>query len=119
MISDISIYQIILGTISIFFLVQRSLRFIRKERGQSLFKLLATIIIWGSIFIFSFFPNIAHTISRNLGLGENLNTLIFSGFVFVFLLIFKLLDQIEKLERNISEIVRKEALRELNNLKNS
>lgn len=117
MISDISIYRIILGIISTFFLVERGLRFAKKERNQSFFKLLTTFVIWGSIFIFSFFPDIAHIISRNLGLGENLNTLIFSGFVFVFLIIFKLLDNIEKLERNISEIVRKEALRELNNLK--
>lgn len=116
MIQDISIYRVILGAISIFFLIERSLFYIRKENRKSFLKLLATIIIWGSIFIFSFFPTVAHMISQKLGLGENLNTLIFSGFVFVFVIIFKILNKIEKLEFNISKIVREEALEELNNL---
>jgi hypothetical protein len=35
-----------------------------------------------------------------------------TGFLFVFLIIFKLLSAIEKLEQNISELTRKEALNE-------
>lgn len=116
MILQISIYGIILGLISVLFLLTGILKFIRKEKNQSLFKLLATTIIWGGVFILSFFPNIAHIISVNLGLGENLNTLIFLGFVIIFFIIFKLLNQIEKMEHNISEIVRNEALEKLNNL---
>jgi len=117
MILQISIYGIILGIISMIFLLNGILKFIRKEKNQSLFKLLATTIIWGGVFTLSFFPDIAHIISINLGLGENLNTLIFLGFVINFLIIFKLLNKIEKMESNISEIVRNETLYKLNNIK--
>jgi hypothetical protein len=51
------------------------------------------------------------------GLGENLNTLIFIGFVAVFVMIFKIINIIERIEKNISEIVRKEALGHLEDKK--
>lgn len=114
MLDKVSIFQIILGAIALLFLINGFLKFVRSERGQTYFKLLATLFIWGNIFVFSIFPNLTHTFSRKLGLGENLNTLIFIGFVVIFAILFKLLNIIEKLERNISEIVRKQAL---NNLK--
>lgn len=110
----ISIYKMILGLISIMFLWNGISKFIRKEKYQSLFKVFSTIVIWGGILIFSFFPKISHTISNKLDLGENLNTLIFFGFVVTFIAIFKLINITEKLERNISEIVRREALNKIN-----
>jgi hypothetical protein len=113
MLLEISIYRIILGLISVIFLWNGISKFIHKENYQSVFKVLSTIIIWGSIFTLSFFPMISRTISHTLGLGENLNTLIFIGFVITFMAIFKLINITEKLERNISEIVRKDALEKI------
>ncbi|MCX6751894.1 MAG: DUF2304 domain-containing protein [Candidatus Nomurabacteria bacterium] len=115
MIFYISIYKIILGLLSIYFIIEKIWRFYKKK--QSLFKSFLMVVIWSFVFLFSFFPDITHAISKYLGLGENLNTLIFLGFVVIFLFIFHLLDDIEKLESDISEIVRKEALRGLNNIK--
>lgn len=108
-----SIYQILLGFISAIFLFGSLLKYFSKERNQSFFKFFASIAIWGSLFSFALFPEVAYIISEKIGLGENLNTLIFIGFVIVFIAIFKLLSIVERLERNISEIVRKEALSRL------
>lgn len=105
--------QGVLVLISLFFLGNRIVKYIRKERTQTVFKLLLTIIIWGGILFTSLFPELVHTVSRNLGLGENLNTLIFFGFVVVFVILFKLLSSFESLERQLTELVRKEALKEI------
>lgn len=110
---SLSIFQILLALISIFFLASGILKFTKRMKSQTVFKLSLTIVIWGSILSFSLFPKEAQKISSSLGLGDNLNTLIFIGFVVIFIIIFKLLSIIEKLERNISEIVRKEALGKL------
>lgn len=107
-------YQIFLAIIAVFFLISGLSKFLRGERSQTLFKLLITYCIWGSILVISIFPNASYALSRFLGLGQNLNTLIFIGFVILFIIFFKLLAIIERLEQNISEIVRKEALEKLN-----
>jgi hypothetical protein len=109
--NNISIYQIILTLISLFFIMSQSVRFLKRESGQSFFKFIVLELIWISILLLTLFPDISRTISYTLGFGDNLNTLIFIGFVVVFIIIFKLLNIVEKLERNLSEIVRKEALK--------
>jgi len=111
----VSFYQIILAAVAIAFMYTGLVKFIRKEKKQTIIKLLATIFIWGSVLLFAIFPRLPHIVSRDLGFGENLNTLIFVGFVVVLMIIFKLLTIIERLERDISEIVRKEALKKLSN----
>ena len=110
----ISIYQIILGLIALIFIINGILRFAKGEKYQTLFKLFSTLLIWGVIFVFSIFPEFSHFISTKIGLGENLNTLIFIGFVMLFIIIFKLLNTVENLERDITEIVRNEALNKIN-----
>ncbi len=47
------------------------------------------------------------------GIEDNINAVIITGFLLVFLLIFKLLSAIEKIEQNVSELTRREALSHL------
>jgi len=98
---------------SIYSIGRRIVGFIRKEQGQSLFKLMMTVSIWGGISYVAFFPVQIRQISRQLGFGENLNTFIFFGFVVVFVIFFKLLSILEKNERLLTEIIRKEALKDI------
>lgn len=109
-----SFYQIILAIIAIIFLLTGLVKFAGQQRSQTFFKFIVTLIVWGGILMFSVSPRTSYTVSELLGLGQNLNTLIFIGFVVIFIIIFRLLNVIERLERNISEIVRKEALEKLN-----
>lgn len=111
MIISYSLYKIGIILLSLFFISSRAVRFFRKETSQSFFKFLTTILIWTAISLLAAFPPLARFITKTLGMGENLNTLIFIGFIILFILIFKLISLIEKIERNITEIVRKEALR--------
>jgi hypothetical protein len=105
--------QIILSAIAIGFLFNGIKKFINKERSQSFLKFSLTVIVWTGILFAAMFPNDVHIFTERLGLGQNLNTLIFIVFVLVFMIIYRLLATIEKIEQNISEIVRKEALSKL------
>jgi hypothetical protein len=113
--SNLSIPQMILTLVALFFLLKALLKFAKKERSQTFFKLFANVIIWGGIMLFSLFPKLTHIFSEKLGFGQNLNTLIFIGFVIVFMILFKIINILERTERNISEIIRKEALKEIEN----
>lgn len=110
---NITVYQIILGIISLVVIGNRLLRFVRRETSQSVFKLLTVVGVWGIIGGIAFYPEIAHIIRRTLGFGDNFNTLIFIAFVILFVLFFRLLSIVEKLENHITEIIRKEALKDI------
>lgn len=112
-IPGISIYRLILGIASVGFLAEQLYRIIRRNDHTSFTRRFGIVLVWSGILLFSFFPDTARIISLRLGLGQNLNTLIFSGFVIVFLIVFKLIDKVERLDRNLTEIVRQEALEKL------
>ena len=105
-----NIYRVLLVLLSAFIIGHRIFRYLRKEKSQSFFKVLSTIIIWLPIGIISYNPEFAYYVSGKLGFGENLNTLIFLAFIIVFAILFKLLGLIENIEKNLTEVVRKEAL---------
>jgi hypothetical protein len=89
------------------------MRFIWKEKTQTFFKLVTTLIVWGGVLYTSLFPKEVHSLSTRMGFGENLNTLIFFGFVVVFVIIFRLLAVIERTESQLTDLVRKIALKDL------
>lgn len=109
------IFRIIMAVVAGGFLLNAWLKFIRRERSQTIFKLSANSLIWLGIIIFSLFPQATHSISQKLGFGESLNTLIFIGFVIIFMILFKVITMIERIEKNISEMVRNESLNPLRN----
>lgn len=112
---NLSLLQIILATLSLVMILQGIMRYAKRVQGQTFFKVSLSTILWTGILTFTLFPASSHFITKNLGFGENLNTLIFIGFVVTFFIIAKIIRVIEKIEQNISEIVRKEALEKLNN----
>lgn len=108
-----SFFQFILVVISALFLFSGLWKFVRKGQSQTFFKVSYTTLIWGSVLTLSIFPDLMREMSMKFGLGENLNTIIFIGFVLVFIAIFKLLNSIERIEQTISGLVRKEALKDM------
>lgn len=110
---NITTLSLILLIFSLYSIIERIVRYIRREQNQSTFKLIATIFIWGGITYIAFFPIRVRQFSERLGFGDNLNTLIFFGFIVVFFVLFRLLSILEKNERLLTEIIRKEALKDL------
>jgi hypothetical protein len=107
------ILRAVLVLVSLYQLSTRTIAFISRKRSQTLFKLVLVYIVWGSIGLLSVFPGLSFTISETFGLGENLNTLTFLGFFIVFLIIFRILRTVETLESTITDLVQKDALRNI------
>jgi hypothetical protein len=70
-------------------------------------------VIWGGMLLIALFPNVTIALANIVGLQGNINAVIMTGFILIFLIIFKLFSAIERLEQNISELTRKEALKEI------
>lgn len=109
----IPLVNLVLVLVSGLFLIKGVIKFFKREERQTFFKLFSYLVIWGSIMVFGLFPSSSRSVSQFLGFGDNLNTLIFCGFIVVFMALFKLVNSVEHLEQNFSEIVRREALQKL------
>lgn len=112
------LYQIIVSVIAVVMIFQGVKNFIRGKSGQTVLKLSARIAVWGGMAFIALYPAFTITLAKIVGLEGNVNAVILTGFLLVFLIIFKLLSAIERLEQNISELTRKDALKEINNGQN-
>ena len=112
MYSNLQLYQIVVVMISSVMLFQGIKEFVKRETGQTVLKLLVRVAVWGGMAVIAVYPNITYTLSQIVGIEDNITAVIVTGFLFVFLIIFKLLSAIEKLEQNVSELTRRESLRE-------
>ena len=108
----IHLYQVVIVAISSVMLFQGIKEFVKREAGQTVLKLMVRLVVWGGMALIAVYPNFTWFLSKIIGIEDNINAVMLTGFLFVFLIIFKLLSAIEKLEQNISEITRKEALNE-------
>ncbi len=109
----IHLYQIVIIFISSVMLFQGAKDFFKRETGQTFLKFAVRIIVWGGMGLVAVYPNSTMYFAKIIGIEGNINAVILTGFLLVFLLIFKLLSAIEKIEQNISELTRKEALSHL------
>lgn len=92
--------------------------FFRAKKGQTFLKLFIRIFVWGGMSIIAIYPQITDDVAKIIGMQGNINAVILTGFLLIFLIIFKLLSAIEKIEQQISEVTRKETLKDLSNLIN-
>lgn len=106
----VHLYQVVVVAIASVMLFQGIKEFVKREAGQTVIKLAVRILVWGGMALVAVYPNFTWYLSKIIGIEDNINAVMLTGFLFVFLIIFKLLSAIEKLEQNISEITRKEAL---------
>ena len=107
------LYQIIIVAISASMIFQGIRNYIRGKSGQTIYKLSIRIIIWGGMAAVAIFPSLTSTLAKIIGLEGNINAVILAGFLLIFLMIFKLLSAIERLEQDISIITRKDSLKEI------
>lgn len=109
----ISLYQIIVFAVSSVMLYTGIKDFVKREAGQTFFKLSVRIAVWGGMALVAVYPDFTRVLAKIIGIEGNINAVILTGFLLIFLLIFKLLSAIEKIEQNISELTRKDTLQHL------
>ncbi len=115
---ELHIYQLLVIAISAVMIYQGVARYAKHESGQTFFKILVRVSVWGGMIAISLFPNITNVIADLIGLKGNINAVILTGFLLVFLMIFKLLSAIERLEQNITEVTRERTLESLHRERN-
>jgi hypothetical protein len=106
----VHLYQFVMVAISSVMLYVGIKEFVSRETGQTLLKLFVRLTVWGGMALIAVYPNFTLIIANVMGVVDNFNAVVMMGFLMVFLLIFKLLSAIEKIEQNVSELTRKEAL---------
>lgn len=110
---NLHLYQVAIIFVSAIMIFQGVRNSVRGKGGQTIYKLLIRIFIWGGMIVVAFFPDTLSLLAKTLGIIDNMNAVIITGFLLVFLMIFKLLSAIERLEQGLSEVTRKEALKDI------
>ena len=107
------IYQIVISIISAIMIFKGFENFLKGKEGQTLLKLSVRILVWGGMALIAIFPGFTNNLAHFIGMEGNINAVILIGFLFVFLMMFKLLSAIEQLEQSLSAVTRNEALKEI------
>ncbi|MBI5044738.1 MAG: DUF2304 domain-containing protein [Candidatus Levybacteria bacterium] len=107
----IELYKIIIVIICLVFIVDRLKKRINKEPRQSLLKIFTTLFIWGGIIIITLIPSTYDHLMQLLGAKNDKNSLVLFGFIILLVFIYKILSIIERIEKNITEIIRHDSLK--------
>ena len=82
----------------------------KKNKELSLRETIAWLIVWiGTGFIF-WFPQYTTRIANILGIGRGADLITYSAIIILAYLIFKIFIHLDRIERNITKLTRKDAL---------
>lgn len=109
---SLQLYQVVILALAAYMIYQGGAKFLKQESGQTALKFAVRVIVWGGMAAITTFPNLSNQVATTIGIEGNINAVILVGFVLVFVILFKLLGIIEQLEREVSEVIRKETLSE-------
>jgi hypothetical protein len=84
--------------------------FMKGKNHQTILKLGVRVIVWGGMATIVLFPDFSNVLADIIGIEGNINAVILTGFILVFLMIFKLLAAIERLEQQMTILTRQKTL---------
>ncbi len=107
----LEIYQWLAPLIGLYFIYRTISQYIKKKR--TIVAALIWILFWVSTITLAIIPNqVTNKIAAILGFKSNVTAIIFVAIGLLFLFIFYLSSSIEKLENQLTELVRKLAIDE-------
>ncbi len=104
----LSLIQIIVILFVVFALSRAFLRF--KDKKISNMEFVFWVIVWLAVLTVVFRPEITNVFANYLGIERGIDVVIYLGILLLFYLMFRLYVKIDVLEKNITKVVRKEAI---------
>ncbi len=111
LLAQLEIYQWLTPIIGLFFIYRTIVQYTRRKR--TLVAAIVWILFWISITMMAIIPNpVSMKIASLLGFRSNVTAVIFVSIALLFLFVFYLSSTIEKLEHQMTDLVRKIAIDE-------
>jgi len=111
LLAQLEIYQWLAPIIGIFFIYRTIVQYMRRKR--TLVAMVVWVLFWVSITLMAIIPNpVSMKIASILGFRSNVTAVIFVSIALLFLFVFYLSSTIEKLEHQMTDLVRKIAIDE-------
>jgi len=108
---NFEIYQVLVAVIGFYFISRTILQFARKKRTVR--STAIWLFFWITLILFSLVPSmITEKIGEMLGFKDYVNAIIFIGLGILFLFVFYLSATLEKMEIQITELIRQLAIRD-------
>ena len=107
----------IIALVTFIFLFRYIILYFNSSQGK--LGIIFTILLCFSILLVALIPSSVRNISQSLGLGTNLNTIIYVGFVSLFIIVIELFLKIDRLMEKIEILTRAQAMEEFKNKEES
>jgi len=107
----LALFQLVFILFSLFVISQAFRR--RKHGLLSTPGMLFWVVLWLSAIGSVLYPDITQVIASYFGIGRGTDFVVYSAFAIMFFVLFRLHIKIESLQRDITKIVRKDALEEV------
>ncbi|ADG12929.1 Protein of unknown function DUF2304 [Methanocaldococcus infernus ME] len=101
----------IVGLIIILFALTRVIKQIKKK-SMELEEGIFWLFVWLLALLIVIFPNFMSYLATVLGVGRGVDVIIYLSIILLFYLVYRIYARLEKLEREITKIVREIAIRD-------
>ena len=100
--------QILISLFALFAITRLLIRNRKNELKISEF--LIWLFFWLAVGVIVWIPNITNIIANFLGIGRGADLIFYVSIIVLFYLIFRIYIKLEKIERNITKVVRRDAI---------
>lgn len=104
--------QILISLFALFALIKIISKF-KKQELQN-FELMLWLLFWLAVGAIVWIPNFLTKMANALGIGRGADLIFYASLIIIFYLIFRIYLKLEKIEKNITKIIRRNALDEIN-----
>ena len=103
------IIQVVGIVIALFSLLMVLIRFRKKQISLREFSLWG--VFWIILVVFVLYPWLMSRLATLVGVGRGVDVIVYLGLILLFYLVFKINVKMERIEQDITKIVKEEALR--------